>query len=333
MGSDQSRARYPAGAVEEDRVFILTDAQKKLLARAPAGGTAGWYPDPLGATVSGSARFWNGTEWTGRVGRAPDDGQGKPASPAQAGTVPDSRAGKPIRAATSGEGPRIAAAGSARFVDPDVPGWFQTLGSGWSTVLLTGLAATVAQYAAATLNGLVVTGTRSWSTGGLVAVIGGLLMWKLAPSWDGFKRAIWVPILLVTAVSFLLVGPPNQSRATAVDERAPAAQSTPPPERSEAPAARQPTGLYDVVRTTDYICDVGDDYLGCINAHVAVYNSVCTSQPLTSSGKSQCKAMLRFIDDIKARYEDCGYGCETSGRGPWGWPYLRLEPETSGGWS
>lgn len=93
--------------------------------------------------------------------------------------------------------------------DPAASGplWFRKLGSGWSAVLVTGFAATLTQYAAAAMTGLeLVPGSRAWSSGGLVALVGGLWIWKRFPTWEGFKRAIWAPVLLVSLFASLLIG-------------------------------------------------------------------------------------------------------------------------------
>ena len=198
------------------------------------------------------------------------------------------------------------------------PWWFRRLGSGWSMVLLTGLAATLSQFAALAIAGLDLAAVGPWSSGGVVALLGGLWIAKRAPGWDTFRRAIWVPVVLVSALSFLLVGLQNSYDVEIVDREArPATESL------------QPTGAYDVVETSQRICDPGDDYLSCVNAHIANYNSVCVGQPLTWLGDSTCASMSQFIDEVNAVFDTCGYGCTTGGDpgDEWGWPYLRLEAE------
>lgn len=257
-----------------------------------ASPAAGWYSDPNDESL---LRWWNGAAWTDAV-RA-DDGEGLAPSPGS---------------------------GQPRSADHEIAGpvWFRRLGSGWSTVVLTGLAVPLSQFAALAMAGLhSAPGAGAWSSGAwLGALLGGLWMWKRGPAWDGFKRAIWIPVVLVSALSFVLVGLQNSYDVEVVDREARAATYS-----------MQPTGKYDVVETSSRICEPGDDYLSCVNAHVANYNSVCVGQSLTWRGDSTCDSMSQFIDEIKAVYDDdCGYGCTTSGQvGEWGWPFVRVEAETA----
>lgn len=197
------------------------------------------------------------------------------------------------------------------------PSWFRNLGSGWATVLLTGLAATGSQLVAMSAAGLdLAPGARGWSSGGVVALIGGLVLWKRAPSWGQFKRAIWWPAGIATVLSFVVVGMQNHYDVRVVDHAArPATKSL------------QPTGKYDVSRTRVRICEPGDDYLSCVNAHAANYNSVCVGRRLTWMGSLTCSSMSDFVDEIRDSYQRYGYELTTGGRGDWGWPYLRLKAE------
>lgn len=199
------------------------------------------------------------------------------------------------------------------------PGWFRTLGSGWSTVLLIGVVATASQFVAASMAGLeIAPGARSWSSGGVVAVIGGLLMWKLARSWRDFKRWIWLPLLAAAVLSFTVVGLVNSYDVEIVDQEArPATESV------------QLTGAFNVVEGKGRVCEPGEDYLYCVNAHVALYNSVCVDQNLSFSAGLQCNSLIKFVDDIKRAYEENGYEYTTGEVGKWGWPQLRLEAETA----
>lgn len=200
------------------------------------------------------------------------------------------------------------------------PGWFRGLGSGWSTVFLVGVVATASQLAAVSMAGIeLVPGARTWSSGGLVALIGGLFMWKFAKSWHDFKKWIWLPLVVVSTLSFLVVGATNSYDVEIIDQEARAATQS-----------MQPTGAFNVVRTTERICEPGDDYLYCLNAHVASYNSVCANQVLSILGSATCSSMSSFIEQIRSSYEGCGYGCTARGEmGNWGWPHLRLETETA----
>lgn len=128
-----------------------------------------------------------------------------------------------------------------------------------------------------------------------------------------------MPLTAVAGLSFLVVGALNSYDVEIVDQEARAASQS-----------MQPTGVFNVVATENRICEPGDDYLSCINAHVANYNSVCADQPLSASASATCSSMLSFIDQIKENYNGCGYGCTTQGEmGNWGWAYLKLEAETA----
>lgn len=84
--------------------------------------------------------------------------------------------------------------------------------------------------------------------------------------------------------------------------------------------------------SSEQICGDGEEYSGCVNMHVAVYNSACLSpgpswvdsSPLTPASVSTCASLLDFIEEAKAQSDACGYGCTTTtgGSGEWGWAYL-----------
>jgi hypothetical protein len=57
-----------------------------------------------------------------------------------------------------------------------------------------------------------------------------------------------------------------------------------------------------------------------------MHNAVCVEQSLSPGAQETCTALASFIDETKAIYADCTFGCTTSGQGDWGWPYLRLVP-------
>lgn len=88
------------------------------------------------------------------------------------------------------------------------------------------------------------------------------------------------------------------------------------------------TGSYDVHSTSNRICHENEDYLSCVNATVAMYNSVCANKSLTLSASLTCNEIDKFIDDVKQKYENCGYGC-TTGSSDWGWDYYSAIPETA----
>lgn len=198
------------------------------------------------------------------------------------------------------------------------PAWFRGLGSGWATLLISGVVATVCQLVAVAMAGLKLSaGAPMWSSGGVVAIVCSLLMWRRAPRWEQFKQWIWLPISLLALLSFLVVGAMNSYQIEVVDREArPATQSM------------QSTGRFDVVSGTARICEPGEDYLYCVNAHVSMFNSVCVGQRLTLRGDATCSQLASFVEGIKDQYRNCGYGCTTTGtQGNWGWPYLRLEAE------
>ena len=79
------------------------------------------------------------------------------------------------------------------------------------------------------------------------------------------------------------------------------------------------------------LCGGGDDYSACVNMHIAMYNSVCSSsgltleQQLAPSAQDSCDRLSSFIDDIRASSASCGFGCTTQANsdGRWGWAYLQ----------
>ena len=90
------------------------------------------------------------------------------------------------------------------------------------------------------------------------------------------------------------------------------------------------TGNNDVSYSGDYICGDGEDYQWCVNQHVAVYNSSCANQNLTTSAGETCDKLLDFINNTKSRLWSCGNNCRTiaDSDGKWGWQYLKVTPET-----
>lgn len=134
------------------------------------------------------------------------------------------------------------------------PSWFRYLGSGWSTLLLIGLTATASQLIALEMAGLELgSGAQAWSSGGLVAAVAALWMWRRVPTWDGFKRAIWVPVLLVSALSFLAIGLQNNYDVAILDREArsaPASVGTGTSEGDELPqeSAQSPSTELDETR-------------------------------------------------------------------------------------
>lgn len=65
--------------------------------------------------------------------------------------------------------------------------------------------------------------------------------------------------------------------------------------------------------------------------HSTMWNSLCTGKAvlhLSASALSTCESLRSFIDDAWARYQGCGYGCETAAGADerWGWSNLRAVP-------
>jgi hypothetical protein len=87
-------------------------------------------------------------------------------------------------------------------------------------------------------------------------------------------------------------------------------------------------GTYSVVDRGGQLCASGDDYYACVEMHRAMFNSICASRPLNAIARSTCDRLSAFVADTQARYASCGYGCTTSGSGPWGWSYHTLEADT-----
>lgn len=180
------------------------------------------------------------------------------------------------------------------------------------------MTATASQYAAMVMAGLqLAPGAQATSTGGVFALISAAIMGSKVKSWHRFNRLIWLPILFLVALSFVLVGLQNNYDVVIVDQPAePASQSL------------RPTGKYHVTTTRERICEPGDNYLGCVNSHIAMFNSVCIDRKLTSNAYAECGRLKDFLDEIGDAYDRHGYEYTTGAKGDWGWPYLRLEPET-----
>lgn len=64
-GTEQAPPSPATRLVVERRVEVLSDGQKAALAGADVPTEVGWYPDPLSARFF---RYWNGQQWTGRLG-------------------------------------------------------------------------------------------------------------------------------------------------------------------------------------------------------------------------------------------------------------------------
>lgn len=96
-------------------------------------------------------------------------------------------------------------------------------------------------------------------------------------------------------------------------------------------------GTFDL-ESGDAICGDEADYFGCIEAHRAMYNAVCTggggwrshlpSDTLTPSARATCDQLLGFVTSGQAQLEGCGYGCTTQAEedDTWGWKYLHPVP-------
>lgn len=141
---------------------------------------------------------------------------------------------------------------------------------------------------------------------------------------EGSRRRIAVLASAVTAVVvsgvvalLVAIGLNNAYSFTVVDQEAHAATS------------RLVTADdFNLVANKSQLCKPGDDYTGCLNMHVVMYNSVCIGQSLAPAAVQKCTDLSRFIEDVRVRAAGCGYGCTTSetNSGLWGWSYLRLDP-------
>lgn len=138
---------------------------------------------------------------------------------------------------------------------------------------------------------------------------------------DSFKRysLMLTAALFALAITFVLLGGVFfETWEKTIQDYRPATYRT------------EKTGKMNITFSGSYICGGGYDYLSCINQHVTAYNTICTNQDLTVSASATCAELLDFINQIKSRYQSCGYNCKTiaDSNGKWGWQYLILSPET-----
>ena len=196
-----------------------------------------------------------------------------------------------------------------------------------ATLLTLAITSTAAQYAAAAWWGLPISSSiegRAWSTGGVVALTASIWIGVKCRSWTDFRRRIVPWVALTAALASLAVtvigGFSNAYSVEVVDQEARLATSH-----------QELTGRYSVSYASDQLCGDGEDLLSCVNQHVVLYNIVCADRPLTDDGNEICSSLSGFVDEIQAEYDRCGTGCETQADedGLWGWPYLRLTPETA----
>lgn len=85
---------------------------------------------------------------------------------------------------------------------------------GAATLLLLGFVSLGAQFVAASAFGIAeyfIWDVRS--TGGLVAVIAGIVTWVKCRSWDSWRNWIWLPILITATLAFIYMGFTAQSIA------------------------------------------------------------------------------------------------------------------------
>lgn len=143
------------------------------------------------------------------------------------------------------------------------------------------------------------------------------------------RGARWIPIglsslataLVVVVVGLALIdaGLRNAYSITVVDQ-----------ESRSADFHYEPTGRYDLVASTEYICGDGYQFYTCIEQHRTMHNTVCVSVFLTDLATATCARLRLFIEEGYVRLEACGYGCETrADDGKWGWTHLRLRAETT----
>ncbi|TFD86118.1 hypothetical protein [Cryobacterium serini] len=85
---------------------------------------------------------------------------------------------------------------------------------GTATLVLLGFVSGGAQFVAASIFGIVE--YFSWdvrSTGGLVAVIAGVITWMKCRSWESWRNWIWLPILITATLVLIYMGFTAQSIA------------------------------------------------------------------------------------------------------------------------
>jgi len=78
---------------------------------------------------------------------------------------------------------------------------------GSATLILLGFVSWGAQFVAASTFGIAeyfIWDSRS--TGGLIAVIAGIVMWVKCRSWESWRKWIWLPILISVTLAFIIMG-------------------------------------------------------------------------------------------------------------------------------
>lgn len=83
------------------------------------------------------------------------------------------------------------------------------------------------------------------------------------------------------------------------------------------------TGKNDVVDNHIPPCFVGEDWVECVNIHVAEFNATCASASLTPAAHTVCDNYSAMIEGMKAKSRN---GTYVSTLGTWG--SLSLVPET-----
>jgi hypothetical protein len=84
------------------------------------------------------------------------------------------------------------------------------------------------------------------------------------------------------------------------------------------------TGAYEIEDTGVSPCWVGQEWNGCLNLFIDVYNGACVGAELTSRAYDYCSDYSAMIDNMEMRDE---WGSTVSALGGWG--YLTKYPEES----
>jgi hypothetical protein len=65
-------------------------------------------------------------------------------------------------------------------------------------------------------------------------------------------------------------------------------------------------GTYNISERAEILCDVGQDYYTCIERIRINYNSICAG---IITDNNVCEVRSATIDNMQAKYKNCGYGC------------------------
>lgn len=112
-----------------------------------------------------------------------------------------------------------------------------------------------------------------------------------------------VTIALETAVQHTVVDKPEQPETFRVEQ--------------------VPTGEFRVTRTEEAVCQIGQDWFGCIDALVDQFNANCANIPLDLFSEAICNRYSNMLDELYSREAYAGWTVTSLGDG---WKALRREP-------